>query len=132
MGKNWHAIEVTKLNQNEKTHSQCGQFSITQTALKSIAFRAFELLLPSVFIQIATLPIQEPQRIIVGILQWHKYDHRSQRHWENQHFGCGSLLGQRKELFQRHRQSNHTTSANLFHHQRKIRRRNAGGNFSSI
>lgn len=120
MGKNWHAIEVTKLNQNEKTHSQCGQFSITQTALKSIAFRAFELLLPSVFIQIATLPIQEPQRIIAGILQWHKYDHRSQRHWENQHFRCGSLLGQRQELFQRHRQSNHTASTNLFYDQRKI------------
>jgi hypothetical protein len=29
--------------------------------LKSIAFRAFELLLPSVFIQIATVSIQEPQ-----------------------------------------------------------------------
>ena len=120
MRKNWHAIEVTKLNQNEKTHSQCGQFSITQTALKSIAFRAFELLLPSVFIQIATVSIQEPQRVIVGILQWYKYDYWSQRHWKNQYFRRGSLLGQRQELFQRHRQSNHTAPANIFYDQREI------------
>jgi hypothetical protein len=57
MRKNWHAIEVTKLNQKKKSHPHCGQFSITQIASKSIPFRPFELLLPRVFIQIATVPI---------------------------------------------------------------------------
>lgn len=116
MRKNWHAIEVTKLNQKKKSHPHCGQFGITQTASKLIAFRPFELLLPRVFIQITVIPIQEPQRAIAGILQWYKYDHRGQWHWKNQHFGCGALSGQRQKLFQRHRQSNHTASTNLFHY----------------